>query len=74
MADDFTPAGKAEESADRAEIVLIHYSDDVGNTGEDDQTTLADLLADLMHLARINGDLDFDAALATARMHFDAES
>jgi hypothetical protein len=44
---------------------------------EGEQTALVDLLADLMHWARVMGDdengMDFDDALDTARMHVDAE-
>lgn len=41
-------------------------------TGTDPADAMVDLLADLMHLAGAEG-ADFEAALATARMHYDAE-
>jgi hypothetical protein len=40
---------------------------------EDYETGLVDALANLMHFAR-RYELDFDAALGTARMHHDAEA
>ena len=42
-------------------------------TGTDDEDALPDLLADLMHWCDRNSS-DFDAALSTARMHYDAET
>ena len=45
---------------------------DMDTAGEDDQSIAGDLLANLMHLAHLDG-FDFEAALATARMHFDEE-
>ena len=41
-------------------------------TGCDQKDSLADLLCDLMHWAEAS-DLEFDAELDRARMHFDAE-
>jgi len=43
-----------------------------------DPGTVADLLTDLLHLCRLNRDpdgnpIDFDEALVTARMNFEAE-
>jgi len=43
-----------------------------GEQGED-RTNLVDLLADLMHLAKVRG-IDFADALASAENHFSAES
>jgi hypothetical protein len=40
---------------------------------DDPETGLCDVLADLMHWARING-YDFDNALRKARYHHDAEA
>lgn len=40
--------------------------------GEDMQTVMGDLLADLMHLCQQN-DIDFERILATGKMHFEAE-
>lgn len=44
-----------------------------------DPATIADLLADMMHLCRLNRDVDgnpisFDECLETARINFDAEA
>jgi hypothetical protein len=36
------------------------------------ETNITDLLADLLHLCKIN-DINFDTRMASARMHFDAE-
>lgn len=58
----------ADRATDGAKAVAIH------NTDENDvQTGLVDLLADLMHYASEEQGLDFEAALDTARMHFQAE-
>ncbi len=40
---------------------------------EDQHTNLIDLVSDVMHWCSLNG-VDFDAILAKARMHFEAES
>ena len=42
-------------------------------TGTDDEDALSDLLCDLMHWCDRN-DSDFDAALSTAQMHYEAET
>lgn len=39
----------------------------------DDEDALGDLLCDLMHLADREALLDFEQALETARMHYEAE-
>lgn len=39
----------------------------------DDQTNVVDALANIMHHCAYDKDLDFDGALDTARMHFEAE-
>ena len=41
-------------------------------TGCDQEDSLVDILCDLMHWANVR-NFDFDAALATARMHYEAE-
>lgn len=42
------------------------------SAGEELETKVGDLLANLMHLCRIN-KVDFEQALHTGRMHFEAE-
>lgn len=72
MADDFTPEGKAEQSATNGEIVLITYAEQHSDT-EDEQTALADLLTDLLHYCSRDLAPDFDAALVSALNHHAAE-
>jgi hypothetical protein len=57
------------ERAEWAEASLRHFQ---RSTGTDDNTALSDLLCDLMHCADVR-KYDFDAAIDTARMHYQAE-
>ncbi len=58
------------ERVDRAADFIEGYKCRV--TGEDADTCLRDVLADLMHFARANR-LNFEEELATARNYFDDE-
>lgn len=64
-----------EKRAANARMVLDHYQE-IAEGDDDQQTALADLLSDLMHLARIEGKeaLCFEDALTTATINFEAES
>lgn len=59
--------------ARRAAGILRSYKSEHEPKGEDDQTALTDLLADLMHFSGRADDVRFDRALESARMHFEAE-
>jgi hypothetical protein len=73
---DFDPNGGSADDvtqtngmrADRAANVFQRYESDYQGTER-----LTDLLADLQHLAHREG-WDFERALTSARMHFDAEA
>jgi hypothetical protein len=52
---------------------LAFYASAHSVAGDGDQETLTDLLADILHLAAINKDIDFAAALTLAEMHFREE-
>ena len=54
-----------------AEIAINNFRNEVMQ-GEDDDTTIGDLLANILHYCDQYG-VDFDARLTTARMHFEAE-
>ena len=54
-----------------AESGLQGYNDSKGG-GDEDQTDIPDLIADLLHLA-VSKDLDPEAMLLTARINFEAE-
>lgn len=63
-----------------AESALDYFATETQGSGqwENDMTRLSDLLADLMHFCRIHAKredcpMDFEAALRTARMNFEAE-
>jgi uncharacterized protein with von Willebrand factor type A (vWA) domain len=61
-----------------AEVALAAFASECGMEWEADQTRLCDLLADLMHYCAVHAKredspMDFDRALASARMHFEAE-
>jgi hypothetical protein len=61
-----------------AEAALIAFAKETGMEWEDDQTRLSDLLCDLLHFCRIHKSredcpMDFERAMATARMNFEAE-
>ncbi len=59
-----------EPRAQRARNALDGYALEVGK----DESNLADLLTDLMHLSAIDCEaLDFDVELRRARMNFEAE-
>lgn len=61
------------ERVDRAANILALYAKEVG----EDESNLCDLLADLMHWSARDdsaADDDFNRALASARMHFEAET
>jgi hypothetical protein len=64
------------DRADRARNALQAYIEDRGEVFENSSSEIADLIADLLHLA---ADLDegFDpveSTLRLARMHFEAET
>jgi hypothetical protein len=61
--------------ADRARQVLAHYVTVRGDTFEGSSTEIADLIADLLHLAaRIDeGEQPITSTLARARRHYEAE-
>jgi len=62
-----------QERADWAKRALITFAADTGlDMEEEPETAISDLLADLMHLARQMG-LDWDQAMETATMNYDAE-
>lgn len=60
--DEFTPK-------DRRDYIAEVFSK---TTYGEDSEAVTDILADLMHYCKIEGE-DFEAALDTARMHFEAE-
>ncbi len=64
------------DRAERARQTLDFFKELVG--GDDYQTTMGDLLADLKHLAKQETEsggepLDFDEAVRSAGFHFEAE-
>lgn len=62
-----------EEKAEYGRGVVEHYAGTVGKgSGEDNQTLVADILADLMHFSAEIG-VDFGSALTTAELHFNEE-
>jgi len=64
---------KAITGAKFAARTLAIYSQFTGTDGEDEDSQLGDLLADLMHMADREG-LDFDGCLAMAREHHAEET
>lgn len=64
------PENMNEDRAAWAACALRHFQ---RVTGTDDEDALSDLLCDLMHWSDRN-DLDFEAALARAAMHYEAET
>lgn len=62
-----------------ASSVLLNFSDQtgIGDSTEPAETAVTDLLTDLMHLCAQcwpdDGEVSFNSALNTARMHFAAE-
>ena len=63
-----TPKGRASASL----AAYITYSAVHGENRADDNA-LADLLADLMHWADSEPDIDFDSHLDAARMYYNRE-
>lgn len=63
-----------------AASALLRFADQtgIGDSTEPAVTAITDLLTDLMHLCAHcgpdDGEICFDSALSTARMHFSAES
>lgn len=55
-----------------AQTVITAFVRDTGMNNEDDQTILADLLANLMHWCDRN-PANFESCLYDARMHYAAE-
>jgi len=64
-----------ETRADRANEALRQYVEATGEAFEQNSSEIADLIADLLHLAARwdQGDDPIDSTLRLARMHFDAE-
>jgi hypothetical protein len=64
-----------ETRADRANEALRQYLEATGEAFEQNSSEIADLIADLLHLAARwdQGDDPIDSTLRLARMHFDAE-
>ena len=55
-----------------ANTALSAFVNEVGDSGDED-TNIADLLCDLMHLCDAHG-FDFERVLASGRIHYDAET
>lgn len=59
--------------AQRARNIMDAYCVETGAANKDD-APLCDLIADIMHMCAADCEVDeFDDALASARMHFNAE-
>lgn len=71
------PANPVEQTAHRTDRLLAFYTNSLnGGDPGDDQTTLTDILADLMIWASVTPSpqaLDFERALNSARGHYAAE-
>lgn len=67
------PGDPENMNSDRASWASAALREFQRVTGTDDEDRLGDLLCDLMHWCDRN-DLDFDAALSRARMHYEAET
>jgi len=64
---------KQERAADCADFAMAaHRVATATPSTEPEETSVIDLLADLMHYAKIR-DVDFSDALRIARVHFDEE-
>jgi hypothetical protein len=62
-----------QDRAQRIPPALAAYVAATGDgNGEPDETTMRDLLADLMHYSQQNG-IDFDQELRIARHHYEHE-
>lgn len=74
LVDSVEPVTTAER-ADRARKVLAHYVTTRGDTFEGSSSEIADLIADLLHLAaRIDeGEQPITSTLARARCHYETE-
>lgn len=61
--------------ADRAQIALQSYVEAKGEVFENSSSEIADLVADLLHLAARTdqGEEAVESTLRLAQMHFDAE-
>jgi hypothetical protein len=59
--------------ASRAALALVTYAERVGGGGEEPETNLTDLLADIMHLCDAL-DIDFDTTAVRASRHYFAEA
>jgi hypothetical protein len=64
-----------ETRAERAEAALMQYVEAKGEVFENSSSEIADLIADLLHLAAKldEGDDPIESTLRLARLHFDAE-
>jgi hypothetical protein len=64
-----------ETRADRAGEAVRQYVEAKSEVFEQSSSEIADLIADLLHLAARwdQGDYPIDSTLMLARMHFDAE-
>lgn len=60
------------ERADRASVIIDEYRH-THCEYEPDQAVLGDILADLMHAAGQQNEMDFDKALSMARINYEAE-
>jgi hypothetical protein len=67
------PADPEDMNTDRAAWAAAALQEFQRITGTDDEDSVADLLCDLMHWCD-RDDVDFDAALSSARMHYEAET
>jgi hypothetical protein len=69
------PEGMNDDRASWANTALSAFGIETGmiNAGEDDQTIMGDLVADLMHFADRN-NIDFEKVLRGARMHYEEET
>jgi len=68
-----------EQRAASGRTALEHYAKEAGDEWASDMERLTDLLADLMHFCARNAEredcpMDFDSALESARLHFEAEN
>jgi len=66
------PVPTNEDRAERGRAILEEYGKLAGEPDEDTPTLLADLLADLRHLAREEG-VDFGKSSDMSKIHFNEE-
>lgn len=71
LADDYDPTvtGSCDNNAARSAFAIAHVQ---GQYDWHEDYAFADFMADFMHLCNVL-DVDFDEALASARVHYDAE-